>query len=287
MERETEKVKKTFTIIPKKINQSQKKSIIIIDGSYFCFQRYFATKRWWSLARPDEVQDYSIDNQEFVDKYIKTFGDKINELKKKLNCLDAVIYAAKDCHRKDIWRKSLLESYKDNRVYDNTFQGGPFFSMAYKDNGLFKQNNIHTIFQHPKLEADDCVNLFIKHIQNKKNVDKIYIIANDMDYLQLASEQIRIYDMNYKCINDSKKSFQDSEKDLFCKIIIGDKSDNIPAVKKGVGIKTAEKIYHDNDYKTKFLNADIYKNYELNKKLIDFNEIPECYQMDFYNLYCK
>ena len=96
-----------------------------------------------------------------------------------------------------------------------------------------------------------------------------------MDYLQLANEHTHIYNLKYKKLTDSKNSFNDCKKDLFCKIVIGDKSDNIPGIFKKCGIKTAEKLYDDPDLFIKKLNQEnSTKEYERNKQLVDFNQLP-------------
>jgi hypothetical protein len=55
--------------------------IILIDASYFCFHRYFSLIKWWKSAHSNDKIDLNenpILNQEFVDKYKKTFIEKIN-----------------------------------------------------------------------------------------------------------------------------------------------------------------------------------------------------------------
>ena len=64
---------------------------LLIDGSYYIFYRYYALLIWWKNARKDEPLDNPIENQEFVDKFKKTFISKIDELKKKLKIPDAVV----------------------------------------------------------------------------------------------------------------------------------------------------------------------------------------------------
>ena len=57
---------------------------------------------------------------------------------------------------------------------------------------------------------------------------------------------------------------------------MGDKSDNIPSIFKKCGPKTAEKYYENSELFQKQLEKEnSYDNFERNKKLIDFNEIPE------------
>ena len=69
-----------------------------------------------------------------------------------------------------------------------------------------------------------------------------YIITSDMDYLQLLNERTHIYNLKYKQLVESKNAFESAEKNLFYKIVTGDK-DNIPGIFKN-GIKTAEKLFN-------------------------------------------
>ena len=72
------------------------------------------------------------------------------------------------------------------------------------------------------------------------------------------------------------KNNKNAEKDLFCKIVAGDKSDGIPAVFKKCGIKTAEKYWNAKEKFNEKLENDLdaAEQYELNRKIIDFNNIP-------------
>ena len=112
----------------------------------------------------------------------------------------------------------------------------------------------------------------------------IYIVASDADYIQLKTPQINIVNLKYQSIINNKTIFEDSKKSLFCKIVSGDKSDNIPPIIKRCGIKTAIKYYENRELFEKLLedNPNAKQQFELNKKLIDFNEIPENLKKDFY-----
>ena len=101
--------------------------------------------------------------------------------------------------------------------------GGPFFAMAYQDD-LFQQGGAKEILYYPQLEADDCIALTTKYIVKNYPDAQIWIITSDMDYLQLASSQVHLYNLKFKKLTDSKSSFNDPEKDLFCKIVMGTKA---------------------------------------------------------------
>ena len=58
---------------------------------------------------------------------------------------------------------------------------------------------------------------------------------------------------------------------------MGDSSDNIPSVFPKCGVKTAQKCVEDLEFFKKKMdnNPEYYAQYELNKNLVDFNNIPQ------------
>ena len=261
---------------------SEKDNIILIDLSYFIFYRYFALIQWWKLAKPEENLNNPAENLEFIEKFKKTFIDKLKEIPKKLKLKNYIIIGGKDCPRKEIWRNSLFNNYKEQREQDDTFMGGYFFNLAYTE-------LIPTLFpflELDSLEADDCIALFAKGIQEKFSDKKITIIANDMDYLQLADESCSIINLKYKNLQTSKNSTGNKDCDLFCKVVLGDKSDNIPGIFKKCSQKTAIKYFENKDLFNKMVEKeDCEEMWERNKKIIDFNKIPINLQKKFNDKY--
>ena len=149
---------------------------ILIDGSYFVFYRYFAILNWFKLAKKDQIIDKDNlpeNNTEFVEKFKKTFQTKLLEIPKKLKIKNPIILVGRDCPREEIWRMKHLNTYKANRVYDDTFLGGPFFKMAYNDN-LFQEGGAKEVFRFPQLEADDCLAILTKEYYKKIPARKYY-----------------------------------------------------------------------------------------------------------------
>lgn len=257
-------------------------TFIFVDGSYFCFYRYYALINWWKNAYPDEELNNPIENTIFVEKFKKLFIENLERIPKKLKLdkkINPIIIVGKDCKREKIWRNSIYPQYKATRLQDEKFMGGPFFKMAYEDK-LFQQGGVKAILQHPELEGDDCIALSVKYIIQKYSKCQIYIITSDKDYLQLASDNIYIYNLAYKNISESMIN---ALHELELKIIMGDVSDNIPSVFPKCGPKTAKKCIEDPNYfKNKMANnKEYYNQYELNKKLICFDFIPENLKNDF------
>lgn len=259
---------------------------ILVDLSYFIFYRYFALIQWWKLAKPDDDMGVPIENKEFVEKFRKTFKEKLIDIKKKLKLKDAdtKLIGARDCSRENIWRNALFNSYKGTRDHDDVFMGGPFFKMAYEE--LLTSALCETILYLDGLEADDCIALTTKRIRIQNPNAKIYIIANDMDYLQLASDNTKIINLKFKNLQESKSSYGDAEKDLFCKIVLGDKSDNIPSIFKKCGPKMVVKYYEDRELFEKALEKEPSAriNFERNRRIIDFENIPIKLQEEFYKI---
>ena len=253
-------------------------TFIFIDGSYFTFYRYFSLLNWWKNAHPEKTIDEPIGNEEFVGKFRKLFVETIQQLPKKLKIdksIKPITIVGKDCPRETIWRMANFKDYKANRTYDNGFMGAPFFKMVYAEE-LFQKGGAETILKYPTLEADDCIAISVKYILAKYETCTIYIITSDKDYLQLIEPRVKIFDLKFNNLAEQKSCTGNAEKDLFCKIVMGDSSDNIPSVIKKCGPKTALKCYDDSNYfEERLKKENAYELYERNKKLVDFNCIPQ------------
>lgn len=256
-------------------------TFIFVDGSYYNFYRYFALQQWWKNAYPDEPLDDPYQNEIFVEKFKKIHVENLLQMPKKLKIdkkIKPILIVGRDCKRENIWRNEIFPQYKATRAngQQDGFMGGPFFKMAY-DEGLFIKGGAKAILRHPKLEADDCIALSVKLLVNRYPQCHIYIITSDRDYLQLNAHNVDLYNLTYKNIADNKSSTGNAQDDLEIKIIMGDTSDNIPSVFPKCGPKTAQKCIDDPEFFKKKMNdnPEYYKQYELNKKLVDFDNIPE------------
>ena len=175
---------------------------------------------------------------------------------------------------KNIWRNDFYDNYKGTRVNDPGFMGGKLFKMAYDEN-LFQQGGARAILSHPKLEADDCVAISVKHVLKTYPNATINIITSDKDYLQLAGPNVKIFNLVFKNISELTLGGS-AEADLFCKIVMGDTSDNITSVLRKCGPKTALKCYNDKTYFNERMQSEnAHDKFALNQKIIDFNYIPQ------------
>ena len=250
------------------IRFNSKKNIILIDNSYYIFNRYFATVRWFKQRKEDFeiIHDTIIENKEFMIAFIKHFETDMKKLISKFKTVKSNIIFCLDCPRCNIWRNSIYDKYKQSRVKKDNFNSNIF--IIFEE---YLNNNNYKTCKYDNLEADDIVYLIQKKIKDKSNV---IIITNDNDYLQMYSSNIKIFNMQFKDI--SLRINYNPNVELLLKIIIGDKSDNIPKIINGIKKEGALKIaLMKEDERINYLTSiNAYDNFNLNKKLIDLNEIP-------------
>ena len=275
------------------------KVFILIDTSYWIFYRFYALLQWWKHTHDDSSDTTLVnpyENSEFLEKFVKTFLDSIEGFKKKQKlhaqrkkpATPCTIIAVRDCPRSEIWRNSLYTSYKETRTKDDSFNGGAFFKHVYQENNkLLYSAGVDHVLQFPNLEGDDIVAICKKQIRQKYSQARIIILANDHDYLQLLDDYTEIINFQNKNLREAKKVFAEPSKNLFYKIVLGDKSDNIFPIFKKCGPKTCEKYYENRELFLQALQKETgaQEKYELNKKLVDFNEIPETLAAKFLEQY--
>lgn len=267
-------------------NNKSTPSFIFVDGSYYTFYRYFSLMTWWKNAYPENPLVDPFQNEQFVEKFRKTFVENLEKIPKNLGFGkndSPIMFVGKDCPRETIWRMQLFPDYKKNRAngQEDGFMGGTFFKMAYQDE-LFQKGGAKAILKYPTLEADDCIAISVKYILGLHPECMIYVITSDKDYLQLVEPRVKIFDLKFKNIAEQKSSTGNPESDLFCKIVMGDISDNIPSVLKKCGPKTALKCFENPEYfEERLKKENAYETYERNKTLVDFNNIPENLVNDF------
>ena len=250
------------------IRFNSKKNIILIDNSYYIFNRYFATVRWFKQRKEDYeiIHDKIIENKEFMIAFIKHFETDVKKIISKFKTIKSNIIFCLDCPRCNIWRNSIYDKYKQSRVKKDNFNSDIF--MIFEE---YLNNNNYKTCKYDNLEADDVVYLIQKKIKEKIN---IIIITNDNYYIQMYSSNIKIINMQFKDI--SLRINFNPNTELLLKIIIGDKSDNIPKIINGIKKEGALKIAQmkEEERIDYLISINAYDNYNLNKKLIDLNEIP-------------
>lgn len=135
-----------------------------------------------------------------------------------------------------------------------------------------------------KMEADDIIALTKKRLRTMDFYSDIIIITNDNDYLQLLDEQTHAYNMNHDRNNLRLRSAGSPDKDLLIKILMGDRSDNIPPVRPHLGPKKALRLAMlPHDELNRYLERHNCKEaFERNRRLVDLHAIRDDIQ-DVYH----
>ena len=300
--------------------------ILIIDSSYFVFYRYYALVNYFKLSGKRSDFTDVVDDVEFLNKYKEIFERTVFDLIKKHFGIkkkdfdkniqdDVIILFAKDCYRGDIWRNEIHPEYKKNR--DQQKHKIPFDGRIFQ---YVNQDVIPTLITRYKsnmnviescsAEADDIVAIICKSLyesipyrnnvyvaENETNIamvptststsmNKVVVITNDHDYLQLLDIVDSIYNLQGQDL--SKKAQKGpSVKNMYKKVLLGDPSDNISGV---LGKKEVVRILSEDDpLKIELLIKDVLKDtssmeaYEKNKTLISFEYIPIYIKTDVEN----
>jgi len=235
-----------------------KDPIILIDLSYYIFFRSFATKKWISFQSNNE-------DINFIDAFERHFENDLKKLTRKFKTTRSNIYFGVDCSRTTIWRNEILPSYKQHRIENLDFDRSIF---DYFKSTITIKHKLKLICC-DNLEADDVIAIIHKEITNKTNV---IIITNDNDYIQLKNNNTLIMNMQLKdiTIRNSMDNY------IIYKALVGDKSDNIKRVGKIKKVEVENLIKKPlKDINEWLKNNNLLEEFNINMKLIDFNNIPE------------
>ena len=250
------------------------KNCVIIDGGYYMFYRFYATKLWFKKACTDEYETLDQNDMQSTATFIEMFNKKIisniMDISKRFRCPVHKIIVASDSPRSSLWRTKLeLIDYKAGRKKVPGI--GKIISQGY--NSLSEMKNSPIIMSCPEAEADDIIAILSKKIVADSNHDVI-IISNDRDMDQLQCDRIHIHTL---AKGFPPPKFIDPRTSLLMKIIGGDKSDNIPPIAPRMGKKTIMDFIMNPDILQAFLskNKSAEKQYNDNRMMIDFNEIPD------------
>jgi len=266
-----------------KLSLDSNKPIILVDGSYFVFHRFFATVKWYKFREKNIKDDECMAIEELctaIKKHALADLCKIRkkwaspaEGKNRISKKDwesIPVWFAMDCPRSNIWRSKFIDNYKGTRDVNRRPFDPKCFEILYEC--LTKEVPILGI---EELEADDVIALTHKTLRELGYSGKIICITNDNDYLQLMDDNTVLYNLDDRDIGS--RGCCDPKKDLLFKILLGDKSDNIPPVKSKINekkLKELANLTEEEIIKSLELNEEEHKLMLLNRKLIDFSMIP-------------
>lgn len=282
-------------------------TIVCVDASYIIYHILFSSvKNWREESSSADVLDTVEANPEMEKVDLTVYPDFMETVRGKVygtmqtvrdivdrfnstygNSVRGSIIFAMDPPRDAklrSWRYMIYPDYKGGRAKSR--EERPFDVMKVFD-GIWTylvenerlQKTFNSVFVYADgCEADDIVATVMA--DDSSRGCKRLLIANDRDYLQL--EDVTQMNLEGEAV-EIEQPYPDliamtPKKYLLAKIISGDASDNIPHVFPKVAYKTAVKKYVSNPkllMESLASNAVANARFEENKRLIDFNRMPE------------
>lgn len=283
------------------MEQDQKKFLIVVDGSYFQYCCLFASVKTFMDRYPDDAKCWikpidecdqkNLPNILNCDNYKKCLKKQVmwklesveeiakTNFQREIDECDAIdIVFAMDDKLTHSFRKNLYPEYKAQRsLVKRQYQVYPIkdyiVEVIFKELDVEQENGYHLV-KVEGAEGDDVIATTM--LKLKENYVGSMLIASDHDFLQI--EGLREFDLFGKEAKRDLGGEEVSAKDyLIGKILMGDRSDNIQQVFTRCGPKTALKWTKDKEALKKVLKEDhsLASRYLLNKKMIDFNNIPQ------------
>ena len=202
---------------------------------------------------------------------------------------------AMDSHAIGQFRKAAFPEYKAQRQVvrrdKNDYNHGKLIDYMYSH--VFPNILPHGRTSYIKLaeaEGDDVVASIVKSERLRGRYRQIILVSSDRDFCQLHRPENRLRQFTLTgdevvCEIKMTKSGRkqtipiSADQALMMKIIVGDASDNIPGIKKRLGPVGAWRLISEGNCKENLLrlfqqDRDAAVRFQLNRKLIDFNEIP-------------
>lgn len=277
------------------------KTLVACDCSYFYYWTLYGCLKEWQTKFPDDAAYWikppeETDQENLPDllgcesfkRVLKLFVMKRLEsveyyakrnFQDQLDASEQIDFVfAMDSSISNSFRKQLYPAYKLQRqVAPKSFCNWKIRDYVF--NVLFKELEVEEKYGYKFVkvegaEGDDVIaTLFMKCAAD---YDFKILIASDKDFVQLDGvQQINMAGKEVKCELAGEKVTP--AEFLLAKIILGDASDNIAKVFKGVGPKKALKLVRDKNALSKRLHEDqaAANQFLLNRKLISFAEIPE------------
>ena len=173
-------------------------------------------------------------------------------------------------------KKVTDEGYKGHRKKSSNINWDKIYSMVDDIQTALTEHTDITCLKINRAEADDIIGAL-----TLESNEQITIISRDKDFKQLlVRPDIKLYDGHlgrYVEVEDTKKFLKKH-------IIMGDKVDEIPAIKERVGEKTAIKMLPSIDMLLE-TDQNMKFRYDVNEKLIDLSKMPDDIKSDILTSY--
>ena len=283
------------------MDKRKSKILVVIDGSYWLYVTLFSAISDFQRRYPAEASVW-IKDAELVDQknlpdltLCETFKKVLKKtVMKKCEAIDWMLkdnfqdeidtadgidfVFAQDDKVSNSFRKKLFPEYKATRrlkkkSYDTYKVQRYIVEVLFKDLKIEEKYSYHLI-KVSNAEGDDVIATIFREFGKEYMLNVLF--ASDRDFVQL--DNVVQLTMQGKLVECKLADEEVSHKDyLLGKIILGDGSDNIMKVFPKIGCKRVIPLLRDKEaLKAKLKESqDAIKQFNLNKKLISFDEIPE------------
>lgn len=229
-----------------------------------------------SIAHMIDLSD-CVSSKEFISSYFKILRLYLNLLGMSYN--KCILFFD---NKQNNWRQKLYKDYQANRLAYKikNKETTDKLNLYIKDLKSFledrrNKNNFKIVFvEYPETEADDLIYLYCSSI--KKENEHVTILTTDKDLFQLIDSNKKI-DIFYLRDRSFVKESIAGKGVLYRKILLGDKSDNIPTTCKGIGESKLK------DY-IRFLQIIKKNNIEISES-IDLKKLCEDNNIGYYKAY--
>jgi hypothetical protein len=193
------------------------------------------------------------------------------------------------CDDRKSWRKELFPNYKASRKKTRSAASIDWENL-YECLNQMKEELIqwfpYKVVQAEKAEADDVIAILVK-LANERTL----ILSSDKDFIQLQQFNVRQYSPIQKKFIDG-----DAKWSLHEKLIKGDVGDGVPNIMSDDNVFvdegrrqkpiTKKKVdaWYDLD-PDMYCDAEMLRNYNRNKQLIDLSEVPESIRINITNIF--
>lgn len=259
--------------------------ILLLDAGYMTFYRQSATERFLQ-NQPAEKQPQ--DENARMSLLVDHLHKQMAKLLKKFEIPRGHVYTMRDCPHCENWRLDLYSEYKATRNKASDFHR--LFANRMEE----ELRAYGPTLRVARMEADDLIALTVRRIRSLRPTQPLIILANDRDYLQLHKYgNLMLVDASMKEIVSGTPGQDGAIIELWKKVLMGDSSDNIPPIAKGVGPKTALSLAQDETARTAFVaSKQCSAQLQRNRELIDMDLIPTQYcelfdQARCYQLPCS
>ena len=264
-------------------------SWVLVDVSYF--KKYAANAAWRRFKSDNNVDDDPdfdpMTDRAYEDALSGYFNCQLAEIIQRIYPFHDRSHTlfCLDCPRNEIWRRDVFIGYKFRR--DGVKERFSYSSInSWVDTWISNYTGIvggHS-FRVRNAEADDIIAVLAGKLSKLSDETEVLIISGDSDLLQLQSSNVFQVD----CYGEEQTIAKKFEKEklsleptvsnyLKLKILTGDTSDDIPAVKPGkTGPKTSAKLIREDGALYKFLKSEpqLAESFMRNHRLIAFSNIP-------------